>query len=391
MARTGMRLSTNRILTTHVGSLPRSTTVTDTVFAREQGKVISRDEFTRVIGDAVCDVVAAQVRAGLDVVSDGEMSKISYATYIKDRLTGFDGDSTRDPPADLQDYPSYLKKLANAGGTPSYRRPRCVGPIAVKSLEPLDDDLSMFRFALEKVAHAGAAPAEAFMNAASPGVIALFQPNDFYPTHESYLEALAEAMRPEYEAIVGAGFVLQIDSPDLGLGGHTLFKGRPLADYVRLATLHVEILNHALRNCPADRLRMHVCWGNYEGPHHHDVPMDVVLPIALRAKPQGLLFEASNPRHAHEWTVFRDARIPDDRVLIPGVLDSVSNFIEHPLLVAERIEKFAAIVGRERVIAGTDCGFSTFAGFGVVDADIVYAKLAAMAEGARIASTRLWT
>lgn len=228
------------------------------------------------------------------------------------------------------------------------------------------------------------------MNAASPGVIALFQPNDHYPSHETYLEALGEAMRFEYEAIVAAGFVLQIDSPDLGLGGHTLFKHRPVEEYVRLASLHVEVLNHALRNCPADRVRMHVCWGNYEGPHHHDVPMDVVLPIALRAKPQGLLFEAANPRHAHEWTVFRDARIPPDKVLIPGVLDSVSNFIEHPQLVAERIERFAHIVGRDRVIAGTDCGFSTFAGFGVVDPDIVYAKLASMAEGARIASRKLW-
>jgi 5-methyltetrahydropteroyltriglutamate--homocysteine methyltransferase len=260
----------------------------------------------------------------------------------------------------------------------------------VKSLEPLQDDLRMFRSALTAATATGSASAEAFMNAASPGVIALFQPNDYYPSHSAYLEALGEAMRPEYEAIVAAGFVLQIDSPDLGLGGHTLFKGRPVHEYVQRASLHVEVLNHALRNCAADRLRMHVCWGNYEGPHHHDVPMEVVLPIALRAKPQGLLFEAANPRHAHEWTVFRDTALPDDKVLIPGVLDSVSNFIEHPLLVAERIERFAGIVGRDRVIAGTDCGFSTFAGFGVVDADIVYAKLAAMAEGARIASRRLW-
>ena len=385
-----MRQSIDRILTTHVGSLPRSASVTEVVFGRERGEPIGRERMLDVVGHAVNDVVAAQVRAGIDVVSDGEMSKISYATYIKDRLTGFDGDSARDPPADLQDYPNFLKKLAGAGGTPTYRRPRCVGPIAVKSLEPLHDDLRLFRGALDASTAAGLAAAEAFMNAASPGVIALFQPNDYYPSHSAYLEALGEAMRPEYEAIVAAGFVLQIDSPDLGLGGHTLFKGRPVQEYVQLATLHVEVLNHALRNCPADRLRMHVCWGNYEGPHHHDVPMDVVLPIALRAKPQGLLFEAANPRHAHEWTVFRDTVLPDDKVLIPGVLDSVSNFIEHPLLVAERIERFADIVGRDRVIAGTDCGFSTFAGFGVVDADIVYAKLAAMAEGARIASRRLW-
>lgn len=380
-----MKTSADRILTTHVGSLPRSAAVTDLVFGRERGVAIEDERFATTISNAVREVVAKQAAAGVDVVSDGEMSKISYATYIKDRLTGFDGDSARDPPADLQDFPAYLKKLASAGGTPTYRRPRCVGPIAVKSLRPLHDDIAWFRAAL-----AGQPVVESFMNAASPGVIALFQPNDYYATHEQYLEALAEAMRPEYEAIVAAGFVLQIDSPDLGLGAHTLFKGRPREDYVRLAHVHVDVLNHALRNCPADRLRMHVCWGNYEGPHHHDVPMDVVLPIALRAKPQGLLFEASNPRHAHEWTVFRDADLPDDKILIPGVLDSVSNFIEHPLLVAERIQRYADIVGRERVIAGTDCGFSTFAGFGVVDADIVYAKLAALAEGARIASDRLW-
>jgi 5-methyltetrahydropteroyltriglutamate--homocysteine methyltransferase len=384
-----VKTSTDRILTTHVGSLPRSAAVTDVVFGREQGRPIPDEEFARVIAAAVREVVAKQAAAGVDVVSDGEMSKISYATYIKDRLTGFDGDSSRNPPGDLEDYPNYLKKLASSGGTPTYRRPRCVGPIAVKNLQPLHDDVAWFHAALE-----GSGRTEGFMNSASPGVIALFQPNDHYPSHEAYLEALGEAMRHEYEAIVNAGFVLQIDSPDLGLGGHTLFKGRPPEEYVRLANLHVDVLNHALRDCPADRLRMHVCWGNYEGPHHHDVPMDVVLPIALRAKPQGLLFEASNPRHAHEWTVFRDAvrngTLPEDKILIPGVLDSVSNFIEHPLLVAERIERYAQIVGRERVIAGTDCGFSTFAGFGVVDADIVYAKLAAMAEGARIASERLW-
>ncbi len=388
-----MKLSTDRILTTHVGSLPRSTAVTRVVFGREKGDAIPEAEFNATISGAVRDVVAKQLAAGVDVISDGEMSKISYATYIKDRLTGFDGDSTRNPPADLEDYPNFLQRQVASGGTPSYRRPCCVGPIAVKNLAPLHDDLTWFRQALAPARPPAAnnAPIEAFMNSASPGVIALFQPNRYYPSHETYLEALAEAMRPEYEAIVNAGFVLQIDSPDLGLGRHTLFKDRSLEDYQRLANLHVEVLNHSLRNCASERLRMHVCWGNYEGPHHHDVPMDVVLPIALRARPQGLLFEASNPRHAHEWRVFATANIPDDKVLIPGVLDSVSNFIEHPELIAERIERFANIVGRERVIAGTDCGFSTFAGFGAVDADIVYAKLASMTEGARIATQRLWS
>ena len=386
-----MKNSIDRILTTHVGSLPRSKAVTDVVFGRERGDPISDTDFGTVIRGAVEDVVARQRSAGVDVVSDGEMSKISYATYIKDRLTGFDGDSSRDPPADLQDFPAYLAKLANSGGTPSYRRPRCVGEIKPKDARPLADDIAWFKGALADQTDRGDPATDAFMNAASPGVIALFQPNDHYPSHERYLEALAEAMRIEYETIVSAGLLLQIDAPDLGLGGHTLFKGRPVEEYRRLAELHVEILNHALRNCPADRLRMHICWGNYEGPHHHDVPMDVVLPIALKAKPQALLFEASNPRHAHEWMCFRDTPIPQDKILVPGVLDSVTNFIEHPLLVAERIERFAAIVGRERVIAGTDCGFSTFAGFGVIDADIVYAKLGSMAEGARIASERLWS
>jgi 5-methyltetrahydropteroyltriglutamate--homocysteine methyltransferase len=380
-----VRRSTERILTTHVGSLPRSAAVTDVVFGREHGRGIPEQDFARVIAAAVRDAVVRQRESGIDVLSDGEMSKISYATYIKDRLTGFDGDSPRNPPADLEDYPAYLKKLASGGGTPSYRRPRCVGPIAVRNLRPLHDDLAWFRDALAQ------APAgEAFMNSASPGVIALFQPNDHYANHESYLVAIANAMQQEYEAIVAAGLLLQIDSPDLGLGRHTLFKKRSLEEYKQLAHLHIEVLNHALRNCPADRVRMHVCWGNYEGPHHHDVPMEVVLPIALRAKPQALLFEAANPRHAHEWSVFRDARIPEDKILIPGVIDSVTNFIEHPLLVADRIQKFSDIVGRERVIAGTDCGFSSFAGFGVVDADIVYAKLCTLAEGARIASERLW-
>jgi 5-methyltetrahydropteroyltriglutamate--homocysteine methyltransferase len=228
------------------------------------------------------------------------------------------------------------------------------------------------------------------LNAASPGVIALFQPNEYYPSHEAYLEALAEAMRPEYEAIVAAGLTLQLDCPDLGLGRHMMFKDKTEQEYVALAHQHVEAMNHALRNIPAEKVRMHICWGNYEGPHHCDAPMDVVLPIALRAKPQALLFESANPRHAHEWTVFRDSKIPDDKILVPGVLDSVTNFIEHPLLVAERIMRFADIVGRDRVIAGTDCGFSTFAGFGNVDAEIVYAKLGALTEGAAIASKRLW-
>jgi 5-methyltetrahydropteroyltriglutamate--homocysteine methyltransferase len=286
-----MQTSTDRILTTHVGSLPRSEAVTRLIFGRERGEAVDAGELRETLDLAVKEAVTRQRTAGTDLMSDGEMSKISYATYIKDRLTGFDGDSPRNPPADLEDFPGFLRRQAERGGTPSYRRPRCVGPIAVHSLSPLYEDIERFRRALGRETLR-----DAFMNSASPGVIALFQPNDHYSSHETYLEALGEAMHPEYEAIVQAGFVLQIDSPDLGLGGHTLFKHRPLEEYQALASLHVEVLNHALRNCAADRVRMHICWGNYEGPHHHDLPMEVVLPLALRAKPQGLLFESSNPR-----------------------------------------------------------------------------------------------
>ncbi|MDZ7627866.1 MAG: cobalamin-independent methionine synthase II family protein [Parvularculaceae bacterium] len=380
-----MRTSTDRILTTHVGSLPRSKAVTDGVFAAERGALEDPPAFAATLRGAVADVVARQVKAGVDIVSDGEMSKISYATYIKDRLTGFDGDSARTPPKDLEEFPNFLKRQASGGGTPSYRRPKCVGEINVKDMQPVTDDLTFLKHAVN-----ASRPADAFMNAASPGVIALFQPNEFYKSHEAYLAALGEAMRHEYEAIVEAGFVLQLDSPDLGLGRHMMFKDKSDADYRALAALHVEALNEAVRNIPADRMRLHVCWGNYEGPHHCDAPMEMVLPIALKAKPQALLFEAANPRHAHEWQVFRDTPLPDDKILVPGVIDSTTNFIEHPKLVAERITRFAEIVGPERVIAGADCGFSTFAGFGVVDEDIVYAKLGAMAEGAAIASRALF-
>ncbi len=381
-----MKSSHERILTTHVGSLPRSKAVTDGVFAKENEQDYDPVALAATIAEAVDAVVARQVDTGVDIVSDGEMSKISYATYIKDRITGFAGDSERNPPADLEEYPGFLQRQASSGGTPSYRRPCCVGDIAVKDMGPLNEDLDNFRAAVAR--HE---PVEGFMNAASPGVIALFQPNKHYPDHQSYLEALAEAMRPEYEAIVEAGFILQLDSPDLGLGRHMMFKDKPEAEYLELVNLHVDMLNHALRNVPADRVRLHVCWGNYEGPHHCDAPMDTVLPVALRAKPQALLFESSNPRHAHEWEVFRDAEIPEDKILVPGVIDSTTNFVEHPRLVAQRILRFADIVGRDRVIAGTDCGFSTFAGFGAVDEDIVYAKLGAMVEGARIASAELWS
>jgi 5-methyltetrahydropteroyltriglutamate--homocysteine methyltransferase len=380
-----MRTSTDRILTTHVGSLPRSEAVTRGVFGIESDEEVDLEEHGRQVTLAVADVVARQVAARVDVVSDGEMSKLSYATYIKDRITGFEGDSPRRAPADLEDFPSFLERQARTGGTPSYKRPQCVGPIELKNSEPCQQDIVNLQAAAR-----ASSPLEGFMNAASPGVIALFQPNTYYPDHESYLYALADAMRPEYEAIVEAGFVLQLDSPDLGLGRHMMFKDKPDAEYEALAATHVEALNHAVANIPAEMMRMHICWGNYEGPHTHDAPMSQVLPIALKAKPQALLFEAANPRHAHEWATFAEADIPDDKVLVPGVVDSTTHFVEHPELVAQRIETFAKIVGRERVIAGTDCGFSTFAGYEGIDPDVAYAKLAAMGEGAALASAHLW-
>ena len=370
------------IRTTHVGSLPRSADVTELIFAAERGEPVDADRFDRVVAAAVDDAVAKQVAAGITIVSDGEMAKISYATYIKDRVTGFDGDSPRTPPADLEAFPGFLARQAKGGGTPTYRRPRCVGPVAPRTLAPLDDDLR--RFDAARARHGRPA---GFMNAASPGVIALFQPNDYYPDDDAYLEALAEAMRPEYEAIAAASLMLQLDSPDLGLGRHMMYKDRSDADYLARIERHVAVLNHALRNVPAEQVRMHVCWGNYEGPHHCDVEMATILPALVKAKPQGLLFETANPRHQHDPDAFAEGRgwIPDDKVLIPGVIDTTTNFIEHPLVVRNRIRAFTAVFGADRVIAGTDYGFSTFAGFGAVDADIVYAKLATLAEGATLA------
>jgi 5-methyltetrahydropteroyltriglutamate--homocysteine methyltransferase len=380
-----MHQGQDRILTTHVGSLPRSQAVTDVLFARERGDVRDGAADALTLSEAVREVVRRQVEIGLDVVSDGEMSKISYATYVADRFSGFAGDTPREPGQDLVEFPGLLRKLAERGSTAKYRRPRCVRAIAVKDTAPLAADVANLKAAIT-----AAGALQGFLNAASPGVIALFQPNDYYRTQDEYLEALAVALQSEYEAITRAGIILQIDAPDLAMGRHTMYRNRSLAEFETLAARHIEVLNHALRNIPAEQMRMHVCWGNYEGPHHHDVPMERLLPIVLKAKPRGLLFEAANPRHAHEWTVFRDTRIPEDKILIPGVLATTTNYIEHPQLVAERLERFAHIVGRERVMAGTDCGFGTFAGFGPVEPDIAYLKLRALVEGAQLASRRLW-
>jgi 5-methyltetrahydropteroyltriglutamate--homocysteine methyltransferase len=380
-----LKTSTDRILVTLVGSLPRSQAVTDVLFARERGESLDEAAARATIADAVKDAVRRQVASGVDVVSDGEMSKISYATYIKDRLTGFAGDTPREPGQDLVEFPRILKRLAETGATAKYQRPRCVAEIRVSDLRPAQTDSDNLKAAI-----GASAPTEGFLNAASPGVIALFQPNDYYRTQDDYLEAVAEAMRAEYELITSAGLLLQIDAPDLAMGRHTMYRHHTVDDFLSSAARHVEVLNHALRNVPAERVRMHVCWGNYEGPHHHDVPLERLLPVVLKAKVQGLLIEGANPRHEHEWAVFREQHLPRDKVLIPGVISSTTNYIEHPLLVAERLCRYADVVGRERVMAGTDCGFGTFAGFGPVDPDVAYLKLKSLAEGAAIASSRLW-
>ena len=379
-----------RILTTHVGSLPRPQRVVDQLFAQDSGMNYDPAQFERVMTDETEAIVSAQVASQVDIVSDGEMSKISYATYIRHRLTGFEiGEMPRATPKDLDDFPDFKERLAKLGATPKYHRPICTGPIAVKDLSGLQRDIQNLLTAQKK---SGAQ--SAFMNAASPGVIAVFQPNRYYASNEQYLEALATAMQTEYEIIVEAGLDLQIDAPDLGMGRHIRFRDDSEQEFLRNANLQVEALNHALRNIPAEKVRMHICWGNYEGPHHHDIGLDRVIGLVCQAKPATILFEGANPRHAHEWEVWQDAQekglVPENKVLCPGVLDSVSNFIEHPRLVAQRLLQYANIVGRERVMAGTDCGFGTFAGFGAVHPPIAFAKLKSMAEGAAMASKVLW-
>lgn len=374
-----------RIPTTHVGSLPRRQRTVDFLFARERGELDDRAAFAACMSEECAETVRRQVEAGIDIVSDGETSKISYSTYVKDRYTGFSGDSERNAPADLKRFPRFLERIARAGGTPEFARPRCTGPVAPRGDADLEADIANLKAAME----AHGAP-RGFMNAASPGVVALFLPNAYYPSREAYLEALADALKPEYDAILAAGLDLQIDCPDLALARHVLFGDLSDAEFVRTAGTNVEVLNHALRDADPARVRVHICWGNYEGPHVCDIALGEVFSLLMSVRARHVLFENANPRHGHEWAVFRDRRgeIPDDTVLVPGVVDSTTNFVEHPELVAQRIERFVGIVGAERVIAGTDCGFGTFAGFGAVDPDIAYVKLAALAEGAALASAR---
>jgi len=368
------------LLSTHVGSLPRSQAVVDYLFARERGEDYDAAGFDACMIAAVSDVVKRQKDAGINIVSDGETSKISYATYVKDRYTGFDGDSPRNTPGDLKLFPSYMKRLAQEGGTPKYARPQCVGPVRSKGQGELRKDINALKAAMSE--HG---VQRGFMNAASPGVISLFLQNAHYPTREEYLAALAAAMHDEYRTILDAGLDLQLDCPDLALSRHMLFADLTDAEFLHVAATHVEALEHALLGLPQDRIRLHICWGNYEGPHVCDIDMAKMFSLLMKTPARYILFETANPRHGHEWTVFRDRarEIPDDKVLVPGAVDTTTNFVEHPDLVAQRLERFTDILGAERVIAGSDCGFGTFAGFGAVDPDIAWAKLATLAEGAR--------
>jgi 5-methyltetrahydropteroyltriglutamate--homocysteine methyltransferase len=369
----------SKILTTHVGSLPRTQEVVDFIFAREKEQPYDQAAFDACMTSAVSETVCRQVEAGVDIVSDGETSKISYATYVKDRYTGFDGDSPRNAPADLKQFPTFLQRLADDGGTPTYARPMCVGEVESKGQGELEKDIANLKSAM-----AEHGVERGFMNAASPGVISLFLQNDFYPTREAYLEALANAMKAEYETIVASGLDLQLDCPDLALSRHMLFHDLSDEEFIKIADSHVEALNFALSDVPAEKVRVHICWGNYEGPHICDIPMSKMFDTLMSTKARYVLFETSNPRHGHEWSVFKDRKndIPEDKVLVPGVVDTTTNFVEHPDLVAQRIDRFVDIVGVDRVIAGSDCGFGTFAGFGAVDPEIAYAKLSSLSQGA---------
>ncbi len=376
-----MRRSTERFLTTHTGSLPRPDDLIRMMFAKEDGVPVEPAGLAARTRSAVAEVVRRQAEAGLDVINDGEMSKPSYATYIKDRLDGFGGTSQPLQYRDLVDFPAMARRVFGDPGRARRKTPACNGPIGVRDAQAARSDAENLRLALADVK-----AEEGFISAASPGVISLFFRNDHYPSHEAYVLAIADAMRQEYEAVARAGFVLQLDCPDLAMGRHIQFADLSLDGFRTMARLHVEALDHAVAGIPPAQLRMHLCWGNYEGPHHYDVPLADIIDIVFAARPSGISFEAANPRHAHEWKLFERVRLPEGKLLIPGVVDSTTNFIEHPELIAERIGRYARLVGRENVIAGTDCGFGTWVGQAAVDPAIVWAKLASMADGARLAS-----
>jgi 5-methyltetrahydropteroyltriglutamate--homocysteine methyltransferase len=383
-----MKTGQTRILTTHVGSLPRSAAVLDLLDRRESNASVDSADFDRTLRAEVLSVVRRQVELGIDVLSDGEMSKISYATYVKDRLTGFSEEGATEPAKphlDLAPFPDLRRKMALLTGQRRFKRVSCTGPVTLRDKEQVLQDLRRLREAA-----AAAGPIEAFVNAASPGVVATFLPNQYYPSHQAYIEAVAEGMRYEYEAIVSAGFVLQVDCPDLAMSRHTAFQDLTEPEFLKLATLHAEVLNHALRNVPAEMVRIHICWGNYEGPHTHDTDFQKIAPIALSVKAMALSLESANPRHEHEWTIWRDIKLPDDKVLLPGVIDTSTNYVEHPDLIAQRIIRFAQQLGRERIIASTDCGFGTSAGYGKIDPEVAYLKLGSLVRGAALASEHLW-
>jgi 5-methyltetrahydropteroyltriglutamate--homocysteine methyltransferase len=380
-----MKRSGDRFLTTHTGSLPRPDDLVRTMFAREEGVPVDAAALAARTRVAVAEIVRKQADAGVDVIDDGELSKPSYATYVKDRLAGFGGTSQPLQYRDLVDFPELARRVFGDPGRSRRRTPACTGPIAVRDPHAAETDARNLTAALASVP-----VSEGFLTAASPGVISLFFRNDHYPSHEAYLFAIADAMRHEYETVAHSGLLLQVDCPDLAMGRHIQFAELGLTEFRRMAQLHIEALNHALSGVPPDRVRMHLCWGNYEGPHHYDVPLADIIDIVFTARPIGISFEAANPRHAHEWRVFERVRVPDGKLLIPGVLESKTNYIEHPELVAQRIGRYAKLVGRENVIAGTDCGYGTWVGQAAVDPGVVWAKLRSLAEGARLASLEFW-
>lgn len=375
-----------KIKTTHVGSLPRGDELTPLLLARDKGEPYDAQEFDAKVSAAVDAAVMQQVEAGVSVVSDGELGKVGYSTYMIERLSGFGGHIDRKPAADLAEVPNLARKLSAIMGSQEFVRASCIGPVRKVTLQPLHDDIRRFKSALEK--HA-APETQAFMNAASPGLITAFQVNRHYPSHEAYLADLADAMREEYETIVDAGFYLQLDCPDLAMSRHTGYQDLSDEEFVKVAAANVEALNAATANIPPEKMRMHICWGNYEGPHDHDIPLERVVDIVIGARPATILFEAANPRHEHEWKVWKDAKLPDHKILAPGLIDTCSNYIEHPELIAQRIERFAGFVGADRVVASTDCGFGTFAGYGKLDPIVTWRKLKALREGADIAASRL--
>ena len=369
------------ILTTHVGSLPRSKELSELLFKKDKGDSFDNDLFEKVVQKNVQQVVNRQLDVGIDYVSDGEMSKISYATYVKDRLKGFSGESERRAPADLDDFPSYKEKIAQIGGTPTYTRPCCTSDLELKDDDSLNKDIKNFKKALSNRYHQ-----KGFMNAASPGVISVFMPNKFYKNDDEYMEKLSLLMANEYKAITRANIQLQIDCPDLALARHMSYKSLSDEDFLKRAEKQIEYLNNSLVDVPSDMIRMHICWGNYEGPHTHDISLEKILPIILKAKVKYFLIESSNPRHSHEWKIFNDIKLPQDKILVPGLIDSTSNFVEHPELVADRLIQFSTVIPKEQLMAGTDCGFSTFAGFGKIDENICYEKLHSLVEGTKLAS-----